>query len=189
MSELWTVIGALAVAALGFLAAIFTKHFDFVLQDKKWHDERKKEVAKEERQLAREYETEKRQRIGGFGTKLLEMNHSVNWYCWMAVHVPERFDRELFTEYEKESHKLWPEVQGALMDVAVFSESAYKALEPNFNEVIKFDSEFSMITEAYLQKPEQGQSENFKDLLNRVILQRSEIDKTVMNTMFSESKV
>ncbi len=134
-------IAVIVGALIGIIPTMISKYVDSRREEKKWL--REKEFSSVEK-----FKTQ----LGITGKKLLKIQHSVNWICWIAAKSPEKITVEQIENYDSEVRQLFPEVLAELVGISIVDNYAYEKLNLEFDKIVKIDSTFSKIINENTQQ-------------------------------------
>ncbi|MEL6674459.1 MAG: hypothetical protein AAFR61_19780 [Bacteroidota bacterium] len=169
-----TLIPLIVGALIGIVPSLINKYFDTRNEQKRW--EREQLVAKREK-----FQTQ----LSQTGRKLFTMQHTINWYVWLAHTNPAKIDTERLEKYDEEVHPLFPEVLGELVEIAVISPPAYEVLNNAFQELMDLDAIFAKRMTHHLEnrKLSLENAADINELLDRVISAKDLVINKVKEAM------
>jgi hypothetical protein len=91
---------------------------------------------------AREKET--RLAVAGVAKGIAVAVHSMAWLTWKATFQPAHLRVEHADTYDNDMHALYPDLVGALSQVAALDGTVYRSLRPIVDEVYSLDHEVAL---------------------------------------------
>ncbi len=91
--------------------------------------------------------------IAEVARKMLSAQHSMEWIAWYAAYTPQHLSQEMASNYEREIHKVFPELLGSLAVTASLSLDAYNRLTPLAEEIYELDPRISRALVSFKVSP------------------------------------
>ncbi len=161
-------------AIIGIVPSIINRLFDVRSENRKW---------------LRAQEAERRKRfqsqLASAGKKLLELQHAINWYVYIAYGTPQEMTLEVMEKYNLAVRTLFPEILSELVEIAVISEDAFNELDAIYHQLVSMDATFASIISSSTREGQikVASSEELKSLFEKVVDSKEEVFEQVRKAL------
>ena len=161
-------------AIIGIVPSIINRLFDVRSENRKW-------IRGQEAERQKRFQSQ----LASAGKKLLELQHAINWYVWMAYGTPKRLTLEAMEKYDAEVRQLFPEILSELVEIAVINEDAFNELDAVYQELVTMDAQFANIVSSSTRDGEiqVEPSEELETLFQRVVDSKEEVFERVRKSL------
>jgi len=135
-----TIIGSI-ISAVSIVLGIYLGHqLQRGEQRLSWERGREDELAREARQA-----------IADLARSLGAAAHSMAWLTWMAANRPSVFNSRNIRSYDKEMHRILPQITGSQASLSSLSGKLFEEVQPLINEIHALDQKIARAGTRFLE--------------------------------------